>query len=159
MRADLKAWAKEALERNNDDPDTAAMWLANSKDKNLRLNILRFGSQQIVRSFFHAQRASAMSMATGRVMATLNDPGVEERMASRMARQAFWETYTLYGMTPIKDATREDLELSASKRETNAHGELRLAKFERKVAAQLSDEQCVSDVLTSEAVEAIARAI
>ena len=157
MRADLREWARTALDCNDDDPDAAAMWLTKKADKNLRAHILRYGAQQIVRTFFTAQRVSAMSMATGRVMATLNDPGVEGRMASRMARQAFWDAYTLFGMTPIKDATKEELELSASKREGQARGELRLAKFERQVADGLVGGQRVCDVFTSEAIEAIAR--
>ena len=159
MRGDLRVWAKAALDANQDDPDSAAVWLASRRDKNLREQIIRQGCRQVVMAFFAAQRASAMSMATGRVMATLNDPEFSDRMTSRMARQAFWDSYTLFGMTSIKDATREQLEQSASKRESQARGELRLAKFERQVADLLIGEQRVCDVLTSEAVEAIARAL
>jgi hypothetical protein len=158
MRNDLRTWAKTALDKNRDQPDLAAAWLATQGDNDLRHQLLRLGAQQVVRSFFTAQRASAMSMATGRVMATLGAPDVADRVAARVARQAFWDAYTLFGMTPIREATKEQLEASAAARETQAKGELRLAKFERAVARRLVGAQRVCDALTSEAVEAMARA-
>ena len=99
-----------------------------------------------------------MSMATGRVMATLDTPEVSERVAARVARQAFWDSYTLFGMSPIREATREQLEASASQREAQARGELRLAKFERAVAGRLTGTQRVCDALTCKDVETLARA-
>jgi hypothetical protein len=158
MRNDLRTWAKSALDKNNDQPDLASAWLATQRDSDLRQQLARLGAQQVVRSFFSAQRTSAFSMATGRVMATLDSPGVADRMAARVARQAFWDAYTLFGMTPIREATKEQLEASAEAREAQAKGELRLAKFERAVAGRLVGAQRVCDALTSETVESIARA-
>lgn len=159
MRADLRCWAKTALDKNHDQPDLATQWLVKQRDTDLRQQLLQLGAQQVVRSFFGAQRASAMSMATGRVLATLDAPEVADRVAARVARQAFWDAYTLFGMTPIREATREQLEASASAREAQARGELRLAKFERAVAGRLVGGQRVCDALTSEAVEAMVRAL
>lgn len=156
MRLDLRTWAKSALDHNQDQPDIAAAWLASRRDANLKDHLMRLGAQQVIRSFFTAQRASAMTMATGRVMATINDPDVADRVAARQARQAFWDAYTLFGMTPIREATREQLETSASQREGQARGELRLASFERDIAARLKAGRRVCDVFTSEEVAEIA---
>jgi hypothetical protein len=156
MRLDLRTWAKSALDHNQDQPDIAAAWLESQKDAGLRSQLLRLGAQQVIRSFFNAQRASAMTMATGRVMATINDPDVADRVATRQARQAFWDAYTLFGMTPIREATKEQLETSASQREGQARGELRLASFERDIAARLKAGRRVCDVFTSEEVAGIA---
>ena len=156
MRADLRVWAKSALDNNQDQPDIAAAWLANRNDAGLRVHLLRMGAKQVIRSFFNAQRESAMTMATGRVMATINDPGVADRVAARQARQAFWDAYTLFGMTPIREATREQLETSASQREGQARGEMRHASFERDIAARLKDGRRVCDMMTSEEVAEIA---
>ena len=139
---------------------------ANVQSKNLLEDILEAAGCRFrdamrgvdIDAFFTAQRASAMSMATGRVMATLGAPDVADRVAARVARQAFWDAYTLFGMTPIREATKEQLEASAAAREAQAKGELRLAKFERAVARHLVGAQRVCDALTSEAVEAMARA-
>ena len=158
MRNDLRTWAKTALDNNRDQPDLASAWLVTQRDKDLRQQLLRLGAQQVVRSFFSAQRISAFSMATGRVMATLDAPDVADRVAARVARQVFWDAYTLFGMTPIREATREQLQSSAEARETQAKGELRLAKFERAVADRLVGAQRVCDALTSEDVEAMAAA-
>jgi hypothetical protein len=156
MRRDLRTWAKSALDNNQDQPDIAAAWLASRRDANLKDHLMRLGAQQVIRSFFTAQRASAMTMATGRVMATINDPNVADRVAARQARQAFWDAYTLFGMTPIREATREQLETSASQREGQARGELRLASFERDIAVRLKAGRRVCDVFTSEEVAEIA---
>jgi hypothetical protein len=157
MRASLRDWAKQALDHNSDKPDLAAAWLAGQADEGLRDELRSLGARQIVRNFFSEQRTSAMSMATGRVMATMGDPEVAGRVSARMARLVFWDAYTLFGMTPIREATKDQLEDSAGARESQAKGELRLAAFERTVARRLAPGQRVCDAFTSEAIEAMAR--
>jgi hypothetical protein len=139
MRSDLKSWAQKALKQSKDRPAAATTILVNAgnKDRDLRDLLMLQGAKQVIRDYFGAQRISAMSMATGRVKANLNNPDVADRVVGRIARQQFWDVYTLYGMTPIREATREMLEESASNREAQAAGEIRLAKFERAVAARL----------------------
>ncbi|CAB4189785.1 hypothetical protein UFOVP1288_16 [uncultured Caudovirales phage] len=155
MRLDLRSWVKKALDSSQDRTDVAVEWLVARKDADLRDQLIKLGAQQVVRTYFAAQRASALSMAPGRVAATLDTPEVAERVATRQARQAFWDAYTLFGMTPLRTATKAQLEESAAQREGQARGELRLAKFERAIAARLRNNKCVSDVFTSEELEAL----
>jgi len=147
MRADLRVWAKKALEKTKDNPGQATRWLAststkkeNTKTRNL---LLILGANDVIRRFFGEQRASAMSMAAGRVMANINSPDVSKRQAARMARTLFWDTYTLYGMQPISSATRPMLLKSANQREVQARGDLIYAKFERAVAAKLKTNRVI----------------
>ena len=102
--------------------------------------------------FYHKQRASAFTMATGR--AATADP---TRLTARLARVAFWDQYTLFGMTPLRDATRDDLESSAAQRKVVGRAELAYAAFELAVAAELpGDEVTVSEAVTAERVEQLA---
>ena len=157
MRTDLKSWVVKALKSSDDNPQEAIEWLQNQRDPDLVSMLVRLGSQQVVRTFYSNQRLSAMTMATGRVAATLGASELEDRTSSRLARRAFWESYSLYGMTPIKDATKADLLHSASMREQQARTEIFLASFERAVAAKLKrDEDTVSSKFTNEALEAMA---
>jgi hypothetical protein len=95
-------------------------------------------------------------MATGRVAANVNNSNVSDRVATRLARIAFWDAYTLFGMTPIKDANRKMLLDSAENRESQASGEIRLAKFERAVAAALKGSKTVKDCMTVDQLEKMA---
>jgi len=161
MRADLRVWAKKALEKTNDDPSEATEWLAKNaarkENSKLRILILNFGANYVIRRFFGEQRESAMSMAAGRVMANINNPDVKKRQAARMARTLFWDTYTLYGMQPISTATRPMLLKSASQREVQARGDLIYAKFERAVAAKLKTNRVtVSRSITPKQMDELA---
>ena len=103
------------------------------------------------------QRESAMTMAAGRVAANMSDPIVAKRITARMARVAFWDSYTLFGMHPLKTATRPMLLRSAKSRETQAAGEIRLARFERAIAKKLpNDRKVVGRTLSALEVETIA---
>ena len=111
----------------------------------------------MIRDFFAAQRAAAFSFATGRVAASLDNPDVAERVAARIARQAFWDAYALFGMSPLRTATKQQLLDSANARETQANSELRLAKFERAIASKLTSPQdVVESKLTLAVVERLA---
>jgi hypothetical protein len=159
MRADLRVWAQRALKTSKDKPEKAIKYLvfAGDKDRQLKQLLMLQGAKQVVRDYFGAQRVSAMSMAVGRVKANLNNPDVENRVASRLARQQFWDIYTLYGMTPIRDATRQMLVESAKKREVQARGDLRLARFERAVASRLPNNKvCVKDSISIVQLEKMA---
>lgn len=155
MRRDLREAAKDALTKGKDKPDLAVKLLkakATSEPK-LRDDLLLLGAQQVIRDFFSRERQSAMSMAVARAMS----PAAGDRIAARLRRHAFWESYTLYGMEPIKTATKSDLQDSAKARTTQANGDLVLAKFELTVARRLPTPTTrVDAVLTSEQIEKIA---
>ena len=136
MRTDLRKAAKAALDASKDEPERAVKWLTRQPD--IAPALARLGAQQVIRDFFAAQRASAMARAVGRVIATADNPDTKRSVAARMARHAFWDAYTLFGMAPIKTATRQQLLDSAEARERQGNTELRLAKFERAVAAKLT---------------------
>lgn len=97
-----------------------------------------------------------MSMAMGRIATNLDNPDIQERIASRMARRAFWDMYTLFGMQPLKTATKEEVVESATSHEADARGHLIAARFERAIAARLKRGQLVCDGLSSVQVEKIA---
>jgi hypothetical protein len=157
VRNDLKTWVAKSLRLSKDDPAEAVIWLEQSSDADLQSILRRLGAQQAVRTFYSDQRASAMTMASGRVLASMGTDEMEERTSARIARRAFWESYTLYGHTPIKEATKADLLQSAGMREGQARTEMFLATFERAVAAKLKrDSACVTEVFTSETLEALA---
>jgi len=159
MRTDLRKAAKDALTAAKDNPATAVSKLVKkaSVDSNLQTALTRLGAQQVIRDFFAAQRVAAFSFATGRVAANLDNPDVAERVAARIARQAFWDAYTLFGMSPLRTATKQQLLDSANARETQANSELRLARFERAIASKLSSAQdVVESKLTLAAVERLA---
>lgn len=158
MSVNIRRYAKTALDKTNDKPKAAIDWLCKEAKKVPELNsaLLVFGAKQIVRDFFSSQRISAMSMATCRVAANLNNSNVSNRVAARLARIAFWDAYTLFGMTPIKDANRKMLLDSAENRESQASGEIRLAKFERAVAAALKGSKTVKDCMTVDQLEKMA---
>lgn len=152
----LNAWVKTALEANKDRPDEAARWLADQSDKALINRLVILGAQQIVRTFYKNQRVSALTMATGRIAMNPNSAEGSERLAVRLARVAFWDAYTLFGMTPIREATRDDLIASAEARESQARGEMRSARFERAVADKLGETGRVCETMTTLDVEAVA---
>jgi hypothetical protein len=159
MRTDLRKAAKDALTAAKDNPATAVTKLIKqaSANKNLQAALTRLGAQQVIRDFFAAQRAAAFSFATGRVAANLSNPEVAERVSARMARQAFWDAYTLFGMSPLRTATKQQLLDSANARETQANSELRLARFERAIASKLTSPQdVVESKLTLATVERLA---
>ena len=159
MRTDLRKAAKDALTAAKDNPGSAVIRLVKKSktDNTLQVALTRLGAQQVIRDFFAAQRAAAFSFATGRVAASLDNPDVAERVAARIARQAFWDAYTLFGMSPLRTATKQQLLDSANARETQANSELRLAKFERAIASKLTSPQdVVESKLTLAAVERLA---
>jgi len=137
----LRRATKAALAATQDDPKAAVAWL--SRQKPLHTILLKLGARQAVRDYFSDQRASAMARAVGRVAATANNPNAAKSVAARLARNAFWDSYTLFGMVSIKTATQEQLLASAGSREQHGRGELRLARFERAVAAQLKSPRSV----------------
>lgn len=155
MRA---SWAKKALELNDDNPKKATLWLVKkaSSEIDLRKTLLRLGADQIVRDYYHHARQSAMSMATGRVLQSLDNPEVGKRLAARIARRKFWDLYTLYGMESLKTATKEALLESANNRQQQAAGEIRLARFEQALAKKLNPGQRVIDGIPIETVEKLA---
>jgi hypothetical protein len=154
----INKYAKTALDVSNDKPKSAVNWLCKTSARNADLKdaLVRYGAQQIIRTFFSQQRSAAMTMAAGRVAANMNNPKVQERVAARVARVLFWDAYTLFGMTPIKDANKEMLLKSAESREAQANTEMRLAKFERTVAKHLTGTKTVKQCMTSKDLEAIA---
>jgi hypothetical protein len=159
MRTDLRKAAKDALTAAKDNPATAVSKLVkkSSVDSNLQTALTRLGAQQVIRDFFAAQRVAAFSFAVGRVAASLDNPDVAERVAARIARQAFWDAYTLFGMSPLRTATKQQLLDSANARETQANSELRLARFERAIASKLaSAHDVVESKLTLTVVERLA---
>jgi hypothetical protein len=154
-----KTLVKDALDNSNDDPRHAVTWLVKKakSEPNLRAALIDLGAKQVVRDFFSMQRESAMTMAAGRVAANMDNPLVAKRIAARIARVAFWDSYTLFGMQPLKTATRPMLLRSATSRETQAAGEIRMAKFERAIAKKLpNDRKVVGNTLTALEVETIA---
>ena len=155
MRTDLRKAAKQALEKSKDKPERAVKILECVSP--LRGVLLRLGAQQVIRNYFAMQRDSAMSMATGRVLDTSDSPAAQKRLAARLARVAFWDAYTLFGMTPIRSATKKQLIDSASQREAQGNTELRLAKFERAVAGRLlTPRATVSSSMTIMELEKLA---
>jgi hypothetical protein len=154
----LAKWIKTALERNDDNPKKAKVWVVKMASKNieLRKNLLRLGADQLVRNYYKNARQSAMSMATGRVLQNIDNPTVQTRIAARIARRDFWDLYTLYGMESLKTATKEALIESAQGRQTQANGELRLARFELAIAKRLNPGQRVMDAISVETVEKLA---
>lgn len=143
MRTDLRKSAIRSLEMSGDKPDGAVKILSGMarKDVELRKVLVRLGASQTIRDYFGDQRRSAMTMAAGRVAANLDSPDVQKRIAGRMARVQFWDRYTIFGMTPIGDATKKMLLDSAANREAQANGELLLARFERAVAAKMDSNR------------------
>ncbi len=159
MRTDLRNAMTKALKLSKDNPAMAIDYLIKmaAKDHKMRGILIDLGAKQTVRDFYAAQRISAMSMASGRVKANINNPDVELRITGRMARLLFWESYTIYGMKPIGDATKEELIESAKNREAQASGELRMAKFERAVASKLRNGQTVKKSITLDEVMKLAK--
>tara|TARA_R110000868_G_scaffold283102_4_gene543545 strand:- start:572 stop:1093 length:522 start_codon:yes stop_codon:yes gene_type:complete len=159
IKPSIRGYVKVALDSTGDDPSAAIRWLCKKANKEpyLREALITYGAKQIVRDHYSAQRSSAMSMAVGRVMDTADSQASKERMTARLARVAFWDAYTLFGMAPIGDATREDLLSSAEQRETQARGELRLARFERAVAVKLEGHKTVRQSMTLAQLEKMAK--
>lgn len=143
MRIDLRKSAIKALEAAKDDPKKAVQKLKMMarSDAGLRGVLIHLGSTQTIRDYFGDQRRSAMTMAAGRVAANLGDPDVQKRIVGRIARAQFWDRYTIFGMTPIGDATKKMLLDSAANREAQANGELLLARFERAVASKMDSNR------------------
>lgn len=143
MRTDLRNGAIRALEMSGDKPDGAVKILCGMarKDVELRKALVRLGASQVIRDYFGDQRRSAMTMAAGRVAANLGDPDIQKRIVGRIARAQFWDKYTIFGMTPIGDATKKMLLDSAANREAQANGELLLARFERAVASKMDSNR------------------
>ena len=154
----MKNYVKNALDKAKDNRQSAVRLLINKSkiDHKFKDALLFLGAKQLVRDFYSQQRVSAMSMAAGRVMANLTNPDVQDRVASRLARVAFWDAYTLFGMTPIADANKNMLLESAKNREQQANSELRLAKFERAVADILKGNKTVRECLSLAQLEKIA---
>jgi hypothetical protein len=159
MRTDLRKAAKDALTAAKDNPGSAVVRLVKRSKvtPDLQTSLVRLGAQQVIRDFFSTQRAAAFSFSIGRVAANLDNPDVAERVAARIARLAFWDAYTLFGMSPLRTATKQQLLASATARETQANSELRLAKFERAIASKLvSPNDVVESKLTLRDIERIA---
>ena len=157
MRADLKKAVELALKRNRDNPKRASAYLARTARGELRDRLIKLGSDQITRTHFGDLRSSAMTLAASKVRAGLDNRELSERATHRIARQAFWDMYTLYGMQSIASATRDDLIASAESREAQALTELRYAKFERAVAAKIkSPDAQVRNAMTLADVEKLA---
>lgn len=159
MRSDLKECVIEALTHSGDDPgaavDIIVEWSAH--DPSLRDRLLRLGAQQVVRTYYNDQRESAMTMAIGRVAASLDNPDVAQRVAARIARKAFWDKYTLYGHIPLKGATKAQLLESIGNRRAQITSEQRNLNFEQLIADRLPDDDArVSDHLTEAQVERLA---
>ena len=156
--ASLNKWAKDALTAQSDNPASAARWLVKQalRKTSLRTDLLRLGADQLVRNYYRDQRAASFRIATGRVVLGPDTAG-GDRVSSRIARRAFWDTYTLFGMTPIREATKIDLLASAKARATQASGELRHAAFERAVAVKLKNDRVkVSEAMTDIDLQKIA---
>jgi hypothetical protein len=155
----LNKWAKDALAARSDNPVRAAAWLVvqSMRDRKLKDNLLRVGADQLVRNYFRDQRKSAFRMAVGRVAANLDNPATAERTSARIARQKFWDSYTLFGMTPIRDATRAALLESVAKRTEQAKGDLRCAAFEKAVSFTLKNDKIkVCEAMTDEELQKLA---
>tara|TARA_R110000787_G_scaffold43093_1_gene105707 strand:+ start:745 stop:1239 length:495 start_codon:yes stop_codon:yes gene_type:complete len=145
----------ESLEKNGDNPKRATQWLVtkSKKSADLKDSLLMNGANQLVRDYFGSQRINAMSMASARVLLG----GDSKRLSNRLARFKFWDSYTLFGMQPIKSATREMLLDSSNNRTTQARGEILLAKFEKAVSLKLKNNKVkVSQAITNEQLERIA---
>jgi hypothetical protein len=126
-----------------------------AKNKEVASWLMLLGVKQAVRDFYHDQRRSAMSMASKRAMLPLDER--TEKLSARLARIAFWDAYTTFGMSPIGDATRKELIESAEAREQQASDQIRLAKFERAVAARLPNDRArVRDTIDLGSLERIA---
>jgi hypothetical protein len=154
VRTGQLSTVRDALNDCDGNPEAAVELIIRrcAQDKDILTPILRLGARQAVMDFYHKQRASAFTMAAGR--AATADP---TRLTARIARVAFWDQYTLYGMTPLRDATRDDLEASASQRKIVGRAELAYAAFELAVAAELPDDEAtVSEAVAAERVEQLA---
>lgn len=156
-KKNLRMWVSDALEMCADCPEEAVAWLERQDDDALRLTLIKLGAKQAVRDFFHAQRVAAMSMPLGRTLANMDSIEVGKRVSGRLARVAFWEAYTLYGMRiKLCSATREQLEKSAHARQVQGRAQLALARFERAIAKRLPASGLVSESLTLAKIEEIA---
>lgn len=158
MRGDLREVVIAALTASRDNPEQALGRIIKTAiaDKQMAKTLIYLGAKQALRSYFSQQRESAISTAAGRIAANLENPDIELRVSSRLARTAFWEKYTLFGMRPIGDATKEMLIESAESREAQAAGEIRLAKFERAVAARLTRGEIVRHAMSLAQIEKLA---
>lgn len=69
--------------------------------------------------------------------------------------QEFWTEYTVLGQA-LRDVTKETLLTSADHKENQAHGKLRRATFERRIADPLDEDSAVCDHWTNEEIEELA---
>jgi len=159
MTTKIRDFALQALERAKDKPKRAVGILMAMARKNpvLRERLLLLGADQLIRDNYRDARREAMTMARGRVFANIDNAEIGKRIAVRIARVAFWDSYTLFGQQPLRTATRKMLLESAVAREGQARGEMRNAAFERAVARRLAnDSTTVEKSLDVDAVMKIA---
>lgn len=146
MRRDLNRIVLDALSKCHDDPKRATNLIVKTASGELKQTLAVLGARQIVRDFYHSARRSAMSISPGRLLDNTSD--VSQRIEARIARRAFWDNYTLFGQTRLKDATKDMLIESANARKEQAAGDLRCAAFEMAIARKLPENFTVKQKFT-----------
>jgi len=112
----------------------------------LRDYLLQLGAQQLVRNVVTSGRS--LSGQSVRLPAE----------AGRLARQAFMDTYRLYGgEITLAAATPRDLADSARQHDAQAAGHNRSAAFERAVGKKIHNGKTVREVFKDDALRDIAK--
>ncbi len=158
MAKGLKEYVDNALDAAGDEPSSAVDVLLQYSETNhhLRDILLHLGAKEAVSRQYREARRSAVAISIGRVMSNIDREEIEERSSSRMARKAFWEKYTLFGMKPLRVSTQCDLTESAKNRRVVAKSHTMRAEFEDKISTMVSGEEMVCDKMTNTDVEKIA---
>lgn len=166
-----KSWlrnrAREALEASGFNTKKARDRLISQakRDPELEKELLQAGADQIIRNFYSSERRDGsikivIPPITSKIIRAsgIPSPEAEERQKQKQERRLFWDRYTLFGHTPLRDATRPDLDESVEKRKQQSNGILVCAAFEADISGRLrNDSIIVSKALKDKDIIALAK--
>ena len=145
----LRTYVAELFDNGFDD-ETIVPALIRRAETNLSLRsaLLAVGAKQAVRTYFNDARSEAHPIRGARSAASpdkkadqakMVNRDAERRRAAKENRRTLFDTYTLWGHTSLRDATKDDLKASIANRKTQMAGSMKALKFEEAIYAELPD--------------------
>jgi len=145
------------------DSVVEALVMRAASDAALRDALILLGAKQAVRIYYSDARNEAYPIRGARLEAVRDTKETkgkrvskeerEERMEAKENRRTMLDTYTLWGHKPLRDATKEDINLSIVNRKTQVAGSLKAIGFEQAVLRILPANKTCGQALTSAQID------
>jgi hypothetical protein len=163
----LRVFVADLLDKGYDS-ETVIPTLVRQADSNLSLRdaLLTIGAKQAVRTYFADARSEAYPIRGARAeivreekretktgKATITKAERDERQAAKENRRTMLDTYTLWGHTPLRDATKADIRASIANRKTQVAGGLKAIKFEQAVLDQLPENKTCGQAFSATKID------